>query len=182
MFSMRIMYIEDDVNIAEIYSLMINDRFPTLEIEHYENGMKALQELKLKPERYKLVISDFNLTNISGGDIFSFVSRQMLGIPFIILSGIDCSNDPNLKSFFESHVRNAFLLKPASLSELTDKIEWCLDSESDLLKIYNKQPKNNDEKIPIRSDSFMKINSIPCDIYLKLGDDKFIKMIFLKQS
>lgn len=174
---MRILYIEDDTNIAEIYTLMIQDRFPSVEISHFENGMKALQELKTSPEKYNLIISDFNLTNISGGEIFKFVSGQMLGIPFIVLSGVDCSSDPNFQTFFTSHVRNALLLKPASAAELTEKIEWCLEGEDDLLKIYNSPAKNNDERIEIRSDTFLKINSIPCDIYLKLSNQKFIKII-----
>ena len=43
-----------------------------------------------------MVISDFKLPNISGADIFKFVSGQTLGIPSIILSGYDCSKDENL--------------------------------------------------------------------------------------
>lgn len=174
---MRVLYIEDEINIAEIYMVMIKDRYPQSIISHYENGLKALQDLKLKPESFDLIISDFSLPNISGGDIFSFVSGQMLGIPFIILSGLDCSNDPNFKNFFTSHVRNAFLLKPVSIADLTEKIEWCLAGEDDLLKIYEQPIQNFDEKIAIRSDTFLKINMVPCDIYLKLNDGKFIKII-----
>ncbi|MDO9184175.1 MAG: response regulator [Bacteriovorax sp.] len=174
---MRILYVEDDPNIAEIYIVMISDRFPLSEITYHENGQKALQELKLAPERFDLVISDYKLSNISGADIFAFVSGQMLGIPFIILSGLDCSSDEKFSNFFDSHVRNALLLKPVSLSELTEKIEWCTGGESDLLKIYNRPSQNNDEKIATRSDSFMKINSVPCDIFLRLRDGKYVKII-----
>jgi response regulator RpfG family c-di-GMP phosphodiesterase len=174
---MKVLYIEDDPNIAEIYLLMIKDRFPEIEINHIDNGQEALVEIKRTPEKFDLIISDYKLANISGADIFEFVSGQMLGIPFIILSGLDCSSDPKFKNFFDSHVRNALLLKPVSIGELTEKIEWCVGGENDLLKIYNKAAQNNDEKVPMRSDAFMKINSVPCDIYLKLRDEKFIKII-----
>lgn len=171
------MYVEDDRNIAEIYITMIKERFPGLEIVHHENGIKALQELKESPERFRLIISDFNLSNMTGGQIFSFVNRQMLGIPFIILSGLDCSKDHSLSNFFNSYVRNALLLKPVSINELTEKIEWCLEGEADLLKIFDVPLKNYDEKIPVRSDTFLKVNSVPCDIYIKLNDGKFVKII-----
>lgn len=174
---MNVLYIEDDENIAEIYTAMIVDSFPGFKLIHYNNGLKALEELKNNTEKYSLVISDFNLPNISGGDIFSFVSGQMLGIPFLILSGIDCASDPKFKNFFNSHVRNAILLKPVTFDVLAEKIRWCLDGEGDLLKIYEGSKKNFDEKIPIRSDTFLKINSVPCDIFLRLNDGKFIKII-----
>lgn len=108
---MKILYVEDDANIAEIYILMIKDRFPAVEITYYENGMKAL------------------------------------------------------------------LLKPVSASDLTDKIEWCIGGENNILKIYDQPTTNNDEKVALRSDVFMKINIVPCDIYLKLADGKFVKII-----
>lgn len=174
---MNILYVEDDPNIAEIYGLMIKYRFPEAEITYHANGMKALQELKETPEKFDLVISDYKLPNISGADIFQFVSGQMLGIPFIIISGLDCSSDEKFQNFFDSHVRNALLLKPVSVDDLTLKIQWCISGETNLLKIYDQPTVNNDEKIALRSDLFMKINTVPCDIHLRLRDGKFIKII-----
>jgi response regulator RpfG family c-di-GMP phosphodiesterase len=175
---MKILYVEDDPNIAEIYMMMIKERFHDTEIVHFQNGLHALQELKHAPEKFDLIISDYQLSNmITGADIFKFVNGQMLGLPFIILSGIDCSQDEKFKNFFEAHVRNALLLKPVSIGDLTAKIEWCLAEENNLLKIYNQSTKSNDEKIPIRSDLFLKSNLVPCDVYLKLRDGKYIKII-----
>lgn len=174
---MRILYIEDDPTVAEIYLMLLREIYPDTIIEHLENGLKAIHELKLKPDLYNLIISDYNLPGVSGGDIFNFVSGQMLGIPFIILSGLDCSTDPNFQNFFNSHVRNALILKPVTKDVLAEKIAWCLGGESNLLKIYQNSKSNNDERVQIRSDSFLKINSIACDIYLKLSNDKFVRII-----
>lgn len=173
----EIIYIEDDANIAEIYSMMIKDSFPELQIHLFSDGEKALEELKANPEKYSLVISDFNLPGANGGEIFKLVNGQMLGIPFIILSGFDCSKDKHFNNFFESHVRNALLLKPVAPEDLTEKVSWCLTGESDILKIYQKEAVNFDEKIPINSDIFLKLNYVPCNVYLKLNDGKFIKII-----
>lgn len=111
------------------------------------------------------------------GEIFKFVNGQMLGIPFMILSGYDCSRDENFKTFFQSHVRNAFLLKPCPAEQFIEKVNWCLDTEQDKLKIYLKDTINIDEKIPVKSEVFLRVNSVPCDVYVKLSSEKFIKII-----
>jgi HD-GYP domain-containing protein (c-di-GMP phosphodiesterase class II) len=74
-------------------------------------------------------------------------------------------------------VRNAFLLKPCPPEEFLEKVMWCLDDEHDKNKIYSKDSKNIDEKMPVSSDVFLKINTIPCDVYVKLGAEKYVKII-----
>ena len=174
---LNILYIEDDPNIAEIYTMMIKELFENVEVEWFYDCIKAKQEIKNNPTKYDLIISDFKIPNGSGAEIFQLVNGQMLGIPFIILSGFDCSNNPEFAGFFNSHVHNAVLVKPASIDDLKEKIQWCLQSETDILKIYNKSIISSDEKVPIGSDVFLRLNTIPCNVYLKLSDGKFVKVI-----
>jgi response regulator RpfG family c-di-GMP phosphodiesterase len=174
---MNILYIEDDPDIAEVYTLYLHSKFPDLKVFHYLNGAEGFAELANNTEKYSLVISDFNLPGKNGGEIFKFVNGQMLGIPFMILSGQDCSRDENFKTFFQSHVRNAFLLKPCPPEEFIEKVNWCLDCEKDKLKIYLKESTNIDEKVPVNSEVFLKINSTPCDVYVKLSTEKCLKII-----
>jgi response regulator RpfG family c-di-GMP phosphodiesterase len=177
MNKIHILYIEDDPNIAEIYSIMIKEEFENVSITHFLDGFKAVQELKKSPQAYQLIISDYKLPNITGGQIFQFVDGQMLGIPFILLSGFDCTSEPEFSKFFVSYVRNAVLVKPVCAEDLVEKIKWCLASESNLLKIYTKNAVSCDEKTPISSEVFLKLNLVPCDVYLKLNDGKFVKVI-----
>lgn len=174
---LKFLYVEDDSNIAEIYILMIKDHFENIEVEWFADGILAKKELEKFPDKYNLIISDYKLQNGSGGELFQFVNGQMLGIPFIMLTGIDCSSEPELKGFFSSHVRNAILTKPVSIEEIEEKVKWCLESQTDLFKIYDKAAKSCDEKIPINSDVFLRLNMVPCAVYLKLNDGKFVKVI-----
>lgn len=174
---MNILYIEDDDVIAEVYSLFLHSKFPEMKIDYFKSGEDALVELNKNLEKYSLIISDFALPGKNGGEIFKFVNGQMLGIPFIVLSGHDCIRDDNFKSFFQSHVRNAFLLKPCPPNEFIEKVTWCLGSEKDKLKVYSKPSTNIDEKIPVSCEGFLKFNSISCDVYVKLNSDKFVKII-----
>ena len=174
---LKFLYIEDDPNIAEIYTMMIKEIFLNVEVEWMYDCLKAKKEIINNPSKYNLIISDYKIPNGSGAEIFQLVNGQMLGIPFIILSGFDCSNDEDFKGFFSSHVHNAVLVKPATSEELEEKIKWCLNSETDILKVYNKNAVSSDEKVPIDSDVFLRLNLIPCDVFLKLNDGKFIKVI-----
>lgn len=177
----KVLYIEDDENIAEIYITLIKEHFIDFDIEHINEGKKALDTISSNPTKYNLIISDYQIGDVTGADLFKLVNGQMLGIPFIILSGYDCSGDEKLKGFFESHVRNAILIKPVNVELLTEKISWALNSETNLLKIYNQKAKNIDEKVPLNSQIFLKLNYIPCDVYLKLNDGKFVKIINKKE-
>ncbi len=177
----KVLYIEDDENIAEIYITLIKEHFIDFDIEHINEGKKALDTISSNPTKYNLIISDYQIGDVTGADLFKLVNGQMLGIPFIILSGYDCSGDEKLKGFFESHVRNAILIKPVEVELLTEKISWALNSETNLLKIYNQKAKNIDEKVPLNSQIFLKLNYIPCDVYLKLNDGKFVKIINKKE-
>lgn len=174
---MNVLYIEDDAAIAEIYYIYLFAKFPKVNIVHFLDGQEAYTELQNNSEKYSLVIADFSVPGKNGGEIFKLVNGQMLGIPFILLSGYDCTRDENLKLFFKTHVRNAFLLKPCPPEEFTEKVVWCLGAETDKLKIYSKGPENVDEKISVSSTIFLKINSIPCDVFVKLSEHKFIKII-----
>lgn len=177
----KVLYIEDNENIAEIYITLIKEHFIDFDIEHINEGKKALDTISSNPTKYNLIISDYQIGDVTGADLFKLVNGQMLGIPFIILSGYDCSGDEKLKGFFESHVRNAILIKPVEVEILTEKISWALNSETNLLKIYNQKAKNIDEKVPLNSQIFLKLNYIPCDVYLKLNDGKFVKIINKKE-
>lgn len=174
---MNVLYIEDDPDIAEVYTHYLHSNFEGMKVHHFIDGHKAFLELSSNLEKFSLVISDYYMPGKDGGEIFKFVNGQMLGIPFIILSGHDCSRDDNFRSFFQTHVRNAFLLKPCPPEEFVEKVKWCLEAESDKLKIYSKPATDVDEKIPVNPESFIKLNSIACDVYLKLGAEKFVKVI-----
>lgn len=174
---MNILYVEDDKAIAEVYSLFLHSKFTDIKIDHFTNGADALSEISHNLEKYSLIITEFALPGKNGGEIFKFINGQMLGIPFIVLSGHDCIRDDNFKCFFQSHVRNAFLLKPCPLEEFIAKVSWCLETEKDKTKVYSKPTANIDEKMPVSSESFLKFNCISCDVYVKLNTDKFVRII-----
>lgn len=181
MEKINVLYIEDDPIISELYALIIKKHFENIEVAIFSDGLKAIEEIKKHPSFFNLIISDYRLPTVSGAEVFKFVNGQMLGIPFIVLSGFDCTNEPGFNGLFHSHVRNAVLVKPASSEILVDKIKWCLGAESDILKIYSKSASCCDEKIAISSDVFLRMNIIPCDVFLKLNDEKFVKVINKKE-
>lgn len=181
MKNFKILYIEDDEDVAEIYTNLIKELFDQAIVEHHLSGNKAIEALFKSPADYSLIISDYKMNELSGADIFKKINGQMLGIPFIILSGYDCTSDESFKGFFDSYLKNAVLIKPVDPEELKKKITWCLEGKDSLLATYSKKLKSNDEKIPLNSNLFMKMNDVPCDVFVKLNDDKFVKIINKKE-
>lgn len=173
----KILYVEDDPLIAEIYSVMIQDAVPGSLIDVLDNSFDAIDLIKKDPSKYKLIVSDQKLIKGTGGEIFKFVNSQMLGVPFVLITGFDCTNEQDFKNFFNSHVRNAILIKPVEEDVLRAKIHWCLQESTNLIDIYNKDIQNFDEKVSVGSEAILRLNSIPCDVYLKLRDEKFVKVI-----
>ncbi len=181
MFAINILYVEDDPLIAEVYSIMITDAVPGSTIEVIEDAKKAIELVKKNPDKFQLIISDQKLINGTGGEIFKFVNGQMLGIPFVLITGCDCTSEADFKNFFNSHVRNAMVIKPVDEDVLRSKLHWCLEEKTNLVEVYNKDIQNFDEKVPVGSEAVLRLNSIPCDVYLKLRDGKFVKVINKEQ-
>lgn len=181
MLTINVLYVEDDPLISEVYSIMITDAIPGCLIEILDDSKKAMEAIKKDPAKYHLIISDQKLINGTGGEIFKFVNGQMLGIPFVLITGFDCTSEPDFKNFFTSHVRNAMVIKPVDEDVLRSKLHWCLEEKTNLVDIYNKDMQNYDEKIPVGAEAVLRLNSIPCDVYLKLRDGKFVKVINKEQ-
>ncbi len=174
----EILYVEDDPDVAHVYIEIIEDAFHNVKLNHFLDGRKAIANLEKFPTKYSLILSDFNLPGLNGGEIFKFVHRQMLGIPFIVLSGFDVSDDENLNSLTHSHVRNAVLVKPVVYKELVEKIKWCLESKKDLERVYMNEAEDHDEVSPVPSSLFLRVNEVSFDVYLKMNkNEKLIKVI-----
>ncbi len=178
MEKLEVLYIEDDSDVAYVYKEVIEGSFHNIKVDHFQNGEKAIEKLQNDPTKYSLIISDYDLPGLDGGEVFKFVHRQMLGIPFIVLSGFDISLDENFDKLLHAHVRNAQLVKPVVYSELIEKIKWCLEEIKEIERIYMDSPSDNDSVTPIQPSLLMRVNEVPFNVYLKMSKNKkLIKVI-----
>lgn len=174
---MNILYVEDDEDIQEIYMMVLEGHFTDSEFTHCENGQIAIDKLK-EGNKFDIILSDYDMPVANGGVLYQHVIENKIDTPFVLLTGRDIKDDPHLGSFLEDKSRiNIYLTKPIQKEALISSFEELHN------KILNKQSttenfeQQNELWSPISAKSILKSNMIPCDIYIKINERKFIKII-----
>lgn len=117
--SMPVLIVDDMRTVAQIIrNLLIQIGFR--EIDHVGGGAEALGQLETK--KYGLIISDWNMDQMSGLELLQKVrsDARHRKTPFIMVSG-------EAKAEFVIRARNAgvnnYIVKPFTLETLKDKID-----------------------------------------------------------
>jgi len=171
---MRILYAEDDVDVRTTVIGLIQMEY-TCEVTEAESGQKAIDILSRDPN-FDLIISDYTMPNGSGGDVYAFVKKKQLKVPFLLFSARNIVDLPEFETFFEDFVGNGKILKPATGEELWEKIEYALDAAQYQKKITQEVVKGEAFRASEMA-LFLRFNKAPCDIFLRLSDDKYVKIV-----
>ena len=93
------------------------------QVESFQDPLKALSSLKSEPNRYDLVITDFNMPKMNGDMLAQEIEKVKPDLPIILCSGYQEWSHPkeNLPVTLK-----AVLIKPFTLKELTKTIREAL--------------------------------------------------------
>jgi CheY-like chemotaxis protein len=104
---MKILLVEDDPDLQFLFAQVIEKNLG-IEIVVAESNEASIQILKANSE-FKGIICDFQLADGTALLLLNFIKNHPLEIPFILCSGNDCSNDPNLLPFrIHGHLSKPF--------------------------------------------------------------------------
>jgi PAS domain S-box-containing protein len=117
----RILFVDDETIIIELGTDMLTHL--GYQVESFQNPLKALSLLKSEPNRYDLVITDFNMPEMNGDVLAQEIEKVKPDLPVILCSGYQEWSNP--KENFPL-VLKAVLHKPFTLSELTKTIRKVL--------------------------------------------------------
>lgn len=162
-----ILIVEDEAMIREIYSMIIDSEFD-LEVVEADCGNHAIEILKDRTD-FCCIISDYVMSNGSGGDLYQYVKSQSINIPFAIVSGGSKDGFEKIKSIEEDNPRNAKISKPFKMNDIVDFIKKCLPADDEAL-----QEPTDYRPFNINHLAYMRL--CPCDIYLNLATSKFVKI------
>lgn len=111
-----ILYVEDDLDIAEEVLFFLKKKIKTVYVAH--NGEEGLAMFKMyKPT---LVITDIQMPKLNGLEMIKLIREKSSEVPIIVISAF---NEPEmLLKAIDSGV-DSYLLKPIVFSELLSKIE-----------------------------------------------------------
>jgi PAS domain S-box-containing protein len=109
----RILFVDDEPILIELGTEMLTHL--GYEVESYLNSADALAQLKLRPESYDLVITDFNMPHMNGDLLALEVEALRPDLPVILCSGYQEWNESKQHL---PKVLKTILPKPFTLSEL----------------------------------------------------------------
>jgi len=161
---LKILIAEDHDDIRELLRIELENLDSTIKIEDVNCGELAID--MINSNDFDLIISDYNMPNGNGGEVFTYLKDRKLSIPFLLFS----TEDPKDHSEF---------LGASQFKGILNKV---LPSENKLKKIiYNAAgidvPAVSNKYFKIRVGYFLRFNQTLCDVYIKISDDKFVKLL-----
>jgi CheY-like chemotaxis protein len=117
----EVLVVDDHLVYREVFVTMVQSCFPQLRIVTASDGSTALQ--RMHDQRFALVILDYQLPTISGGDVIRHLrmraERQGASPPPIVLM----STHPDLEHLARMLRVDAFLAKPTTVEAITAALE-----------------------------------------------------------
>ncbi len=175
---MKILYVEDDDDIRDLFVLKI-ESISGYEVVEKQSGNEAIELLETDSD-FSFIVSDFNMPNGTGLDLYKYVKDKKLQSPFIVLSTEDISVYPEFNDFFERNDANGHVEKPPMGTTLEDAIEKAMDQSKESVgktsELISKDAEGS-TFASININIFLKTKVSPSDVYLKLSDNKYVKII-----
>jgi response regulator RpfG family c-di-GMP phosphodiesterase len=162
----KIVYAEDLDDLREIYSMAIEAETNS-EVIEFNCGNDLIAYLE-KNHDVDLVLSDHQMPNGSGSDIYRFLKESGRKIPFGLLSSDSPTSYSEFNNFLNDHSLNFYLVKPIFIKDLTKNV-------SNALKATKMD--QNVTHVPVHMRRLEKFNPQRMDVYVKTEDQKLIKLL-----
>ena len=123
----KILIVDDEEMLLDLFEMLISGEFDR-EITTATDGHEAMKILETDSE-FKLILSDYKMPKVSGGELFHFNSARC-NTAFFLFSGGDLSDYPELVNFYATNSNNRFFNKPFSEKLLIKEIKRLYESLS----------------------------------------------------
>lgn len=164
---MKILYCEDEEETRKGVSTLLESELE-IEVLLGQHAYEGIELLKRNSEEIKLIISDYMMEGGNGDLLYKYAQENHPELPFIFISSERLDVDPVFKTFLISNPKNKKLGKPFIKEELLGAIEQALDIHS---------IKDHEEYYRIKLDKLLDLTNFNCDFFLRLGNQKFVKVI-----
>lgn len=156
---------EDDDDLREIIVTLLKSSFPVKILE--ANSLEQSIQLLTSNPLIDCVCSDYNLGDGTGYEIFQFLKKNNSSIPFVLCSGayLETTN------FKPEDQLSAIIPKPFKSDHFIKTIKALIHPH------FEKAEDGSETKFcPIRIRALLRMGILNCDLYIKLSDDKYIKL------
>jgi response regulator RpfG family c-di-GMP phosphodiesterase len=159
---LRVLIIDDEIDLTEIIGLLIGALF-SAEFHYAYTGKSAITLLTEFKDNFDLIVCDFNMPNGNGKSVYDYIQQNQITIPFILLTSDSWDEHPE----FHNRPNTYYVQKPFDEDTLNETLIKAVDSQTDQSNIY----------IGVSLSTLLKIQKITTPLYLKLNENKYIKVI-----
>jgi response regulator RpfG family c-di-GMP phosphodiesterase len=166
----KVMIVESDHNQRHLYSMILENLNPSVEILEVETVADAIA--KLEEEQVDIVISEFSINDENCQKIYQFINYKELPILFIVATNDDFSLLMNDESFMNNE---SFLIleKPITEPMLRDAVDGYMDF--DIQTSFDPED-ITDNFCKIKIYYFLRFDRTDIPVYLKLSNRKYVKL------
>jgi response regulator RpfG family c-di-GMP phosphodiesterase len=167
---LNFLVVEDELEICEIICLFLGGQY-CAQFSTATSGNEAIEIIKANAGAFHVVISDYNMPNGNGAVLFDFLKNNYPNIPFLLITSDSWGDHP------EFHKANnvGYLQKPFIDDTLIEEVDRLLSSTT--FKVDR-----NHQYVGVSIQTLAKIGEIVQPLYVKLNDDKFVKIMNVTSS
>jgi response regulator RpfG family c-di-GMP phosphodiesterase len=169
---MRILLVDDDDNIRQFMVMILENLFTEVDIVEACDGRQATLIYESDPY-YELIICDYQMPKASGGDFYThLIDKGHSDIPFILHTTLELEETPEFKGFLDDGKNNFYIKKGGSYPEVKKVLKGI-----PFLAKHHSMPVDEEAFSKVRIFYFWRFNKTLCDIYLKLNQKKYVKIV-----
>lgn len=177
---MKFLIVDDNQDLVEVIELFIHSRLKAEVVKAYDG--QSARKLFFEKGPFSIVISDYNMPLMNGGQLYQEIRQKDRAVPFILIT-----SDPNkIENQFKNDPYFEFLEKPF-VEELFFKLVGkfvvlgkAKGSNEDLLS--GEFQADELAFVPVDLDLLKKISFLSSSLYLKISHQKFVKVLHGNQT
>jgi response regulator RpfG family c-di-GMP phosphodiesterase len=163
--TLNFLVVEDELEIADIICLFLGGQY-SAQFTTASSGKEAIDIVEANVGVFHMVLSDFNMPNGNGGVLFDHLRKHYPSIPFILITSDAWFDHKEFHNFDNV----GYVQKPFVDDTLILEVDR-------LLKKITFNADRDHQYVGVSIQTLAKINEIVHPLYVKLNDDKFVKIM-----
>jgi response regulator RpfG family c-di-GMP phosphodiesterase len=170
---MKILIVEDDNDIRDILMFTFDSEI-SADYVYAGSGNEAVELIKSSDD-IDLIVCDYNMPNGNGGVVYKFLLENSYTIPYVLCSS-DSVDDHDV--FLDRSVLLGHIVKP----NIFEGVHETLIAYENMTKVSNPDAdastveRNEGIYTQVNTDLLLLAGVVPCSVYLKINDQKHIKV------
>jgi CheY-like chemotaxis protein len=165
MEKLKVLVADDEEEIRDIISFFVEAQLKC-DVTTASDGKEAID--LLSDQQFDLIICDYNMPGKNGGHVYEHILTSGSPLKYVMCS----SDSPDMHSIFQKKdCFFGYIQKPNIMGGLKELIPRLLETKS------AEQVSSEQVYTPIGVKLLMRLSKLPADIYLRLTEEKYIKVL-----